>query len=229
MGRYTRTFFYKLAVFKLTPCDVRRWQLAREVMDKYHLKQPDTNLNLVTIKAVPESMKFDDLDEEQNTRPFSGFSLMTAGYGGLHALAWNSQFPTHREMILWHVSALVVASPAALSVLLTFFYLTTIFTSFMFRSCLRKFARDPNPNPMEISQPQPAVLGERPSSQRSVGVGKILLAIFEVFGALAGAPLYLLYIFARGFLVYESFRTVFFSPPEVYRVPRWTQYLPHIS
>lgn len=47
---------YKPAVFNLTPRDVRRWQLAREAMDKYHLKKPNTNLDLVTIKPVPESM-----------------------------------------------------------------------------------------------------------------------------------------------------------------------------
>lgn len=46
---------YNPAILHLEPCDVRRWQLAREAMEKYHLKKPDTNLNLVTVQAVPES------------------------------------------------------------------------------------------------------------------------------------------------------------------------------
>ncbi len=43
---------YKPAVIRLTSCHVRRWQLAREAMDKYYLKKPDTNLDFVTIKSI---------------------------------------------------------------------------------------------------------------------------------------------------------------------------------
>jgi hypothetical protein len=48
--------YYKPKVFNLTPSDVRRWELVREAMDKYHLIKPNRNLDLVTIKPVAELM-----------------------------------------------------------------------------------------------------------------------------------------------------------------------------
>lgn len=221
---------YKPAVFNLTPCDVRRWELAREAMDKYQLKKPATNLDLVTVKAIPESMGFDFMSKEIKALPFLGFSLVAAGYGGLHALAWNAQFPTHRELILWHMSALVVASPAALCVFFLVLQHAAIFAVFIFRFCHRKLARVPNPDSIEMSPPKPAVVKKRSSSQISEGITMdILIHILKCLGGLAAAAFMYLYIFARAYLVYESFRTVFFLPPEVYSVPRWTQYLPHIT
>ena len=51
---------------------------------------------------------------------------------------------------------------------------------------------------------------------------------YFAFGLGSGA-LMVLYVPARGYLVYESFRTVFLLPPEAYRATRWTQYFPHIT
>ena len=224
---------YKPAVFNLTSCDVRRWQLAREAMDQYRLKKPDKDLDLVTIKAVPELMGLDDT----GTGGFSwaslgltlGFSLVAAGYGGLHALAWNARFPTRRELKLWRISALVIASPAVLCIVLILLSYAGVLAVHISHFCLRKIARVPKPDPRGTSPPEAAAVGAMSSSQSSTGDGKLIVSVFEFFGTLAGTAFYLLYLLARGYLVYESFRTVFFLPPAAYRVPSWTQYLPHIT
>lgn len=224
----------KPAVFNLTPRDVRHWRLAREAMDKYHLKKPNTNLDLVTIKPVPESMGWDTPKEE----PFKwaahlGFSLVAAGYGGLHALAWNAHFPTHRELKLWRISALIIATPAALYFLLILSVQATFSAWFVFRLCYRKLTPDLNPKPTEKTQPKPSIVTEKSSPQSEIPSKTITMSILQVLGDLAQAlatnAICFLYFPARGYLVYESFRTVFFLPPEAYTATRWTQYLPHIT
>lgn len=223
--------YYKPAVFKLTPCDVRRWQLAREAMDKYYLKKPDTNLDFVTMKPVPESIDLDGPNKKPTTWASLGFSLVAASYGGLHGLAWNAHFPTHLELKLWRISTLVIASPAALCFLLILLRHTTIFAGLIYR----KLAPDPDPNskPTEKSQPKPPVVKEKSLSQSAARFEKITLSILRglwiLLQVLAGHAIALIYFPARGYLVYESIRTVFFLPPEAYRATRWTQYLPHIT
>jgi hypothetical protein len=41
---------------------------------------------------------------------FIAFSLASAAYGGLHALAWKELFPTPAEELLWKISSLFIAS-----------------------------------------------------------------------------------------------------------------------
>ena len=112
--------YYKPAAINLTPVDVRRWKLAREGIDKYNLKKPTTNLDLVTIESILELMAI--TDPAKREKPviwtYLGLSLVAACYGVLHALAWNAKFPTHLELRLWRVSALIIASPAVLCVFL---------------------------------------------------------------------------------------------------------------
>jgi len=36
-------------------------------------------------------------------------AILSALYGGVHALAWNAHFPSHIEQILWRCSAIIIA------------------------------------------------------------------------------------------------------------------------
>ena len=225
---------YRPAVFNLTPCDVRRWRLAREAMDKYDLDKPNTNLDLITVKTVPETMNGpDEKPDIWAIWAYLGFSLVAAGYGGLHTLAWNAHFPTHRELKLWRISALIITTPAALMVLLWLIRGAIFFLLFMFDFCYRKLVPNPNPKPMEKSPLNPPVVKEKPASWKKGCFGKMVLAVWGALGAivpaLVSSAILLLYLPARIYLVYESFRTVFFLPPEAYTATSWPQYLPHIT
>ena len=210
------------AIFNLTPCDVQRWRLAREAMDKYHLKKPDTNLDLVTVRIVPESTSLTGPDEKPTTWAYLGFSLVAAGYGGLHAIAWNSHFPTHRELKLWRISAIVIASPAALCSLLILLVLIIVFLIITFKFCYRKLVPDVNRKPVKESPPNLATVKEE---EADGGIGSIIGYIIYLF-----FPYFvILYFLGRVYLVYESFRTVFFLPPEAYIATSWPQYFPHIT
>ncbi|MCJ1397741.1 hypothetical protein MMC11_000937 [Xylographa trunciseda] len=223
---------YNPAVFNLTPCDVQRWRLAREAMDKYRLQKPDKNLDLVTMKPVAEHMdQSNNPDETTATWPRLGFSTVGAVYGGLHALAWNAPFPSHRETVLWRVSALLIASPAVICLLMMLLYYATLMAAFVLRSFCLKLA--PAPKPKQKPQREPPPVKEETSSGSTVRAKKIAMSTLRLIGDisryLAGPAFCCLYFTARGYLVFESFRTVFFLPPEAYEATMWTQYLPHIT
>ena len=134
---------------------------------------------------------------------------------------------------LWRISALVIANPAVLCFLLNLLLYATIFAGSISRFCCRRLALDPKPKSMKKSQQKPVAVKGLSSLQRSARFGKIIMSILRGLGGLVrsltvGAFIFL-YILARGYFVYESFRTVFFLPPEAYRMTRWTQYLPHIT
>ena len=211
---------YKPAVFNLTPRDVRRWKLAREAMDKYQLQKPDKNLYLVTIKPVAEHMENSNgSDGTLATWHILGFSVISAAYGGLHTVAWNAHFPSHREMVLWRVSALVIASPAVLCVLLMFLYYAAMAVRFVFRSCCIKLA------PAAKLQQTPS--RKPPVVKITIRAAEFTMSVLRILGIFASAFIFF-YFPARGYLVYESFRTVFFLPPEAFKAT-WTQYIPHIT
>ena len=201
-------------------------------MDKYHLEKPNTNLDFVTMRPVPESMDLKGPYNNSIRLAQLGFSLVAAGYGGLHALAWNAYFPTHRELKLWRISALIIASPATLYFLLMLLGHTIILAGLILRFCYRKRVPDPNPKPAKKLQPEPPTIKEKSSSQRTARFKRITMSALRGLGILAQAiasnALLFLYYLARGYLVYESLRTVFFLPPEAYEATMWTQYLPHI-
>jgi hypothetical protein len=161
--------YYKPAVINLTPVDVRRWKLAREAIDKYNLKKPTTDLDLVTIGSIPELMTITD----PALWAYLGFSLVAACYGALHALAWDAKFPTHLELKLWRASALIIASPAVL-------YMILIILGPLFEYCYNKLKEKP---PLNAPTTNPRSSPENPP--RSKICLKILRVIAYTLGYFA--------------------------------------------
>ena len=248
---HTRTI-QRPAVFELSQRDKRRWYLAREAMDMYDLDKPNQTLDLVTIQSIPEQLENPYKTKSDSTRSFwgsLGVAFVSACYGGLHVLAWNAHFPTHRELKLWRAATLIivipplsvfvivaagclVAVPLALSRVLKYPRSSRQKTA----STSTSTANDSAPNSKSVDQSQipAASSGEHSRQQQAESqfwqaakwVGKGLELVLEVFGPIV---IGFLYFPARVYLVYESLRTVFDLPPEAYKSTNWTQYLPHIS
>ena len=53
--------------------------------------------------------------EWQDLIPICVISCITGAYGGLHALAWYSHFPTTTEQLLWRISSLLIAASGILA------------------------------------------------------------------------------------------------------------------
>ncbi|KAG8530512.1 uncharacterized protein KY384_005015 [Bacidia gigantensis] len=221
------------AIFHLTPRDVHRWQLAREALDKYHLKKPDTDLDLVTIKPIPETNDLLGPDHKPTAWAYLGFSLVAAGYGGLHTVAWNAHFPSHRECKLWRVSAIAITSPAALCLVLLLIQHAVNWTMFLYRFCRSRFSRNSASAPKHTSLLDFSAMLENtewgePGFSSSITLDVFLFIVSKAV-ILAIILFSMLYIAARGYLVYESFRTVFYLPKDAYKTTGWTQYIPHIT
>lgn len=228
-GSYTHET-YKPAVFSLDRNHARRWEYAKEAMDRYQLEKPNINLYLVTRLPIDEYMQDSDSKKIPKLWAYFGLSFVALLYGGLHVLAWNAQFPSHTEQLLWRLSALVIASPAAVVVLCGVLVCLSAYPFLWIKSCSGKLA-------LMIKSMRKSLQKDGPVKEKPSLEGRICLAVIKdlIVGLLAfcatliGILAYMLYICARGYLVYESFRTVFLLPSEAYIATSWPQYLPHIT
>jgi hypothetical protein len=123
-------------------------------------------------------------------------------YGLVHLIAWNGPFTSLLQRWTWRVSCLIIASPSVL---------LAVFIGI-------KEVHDPAPNAYALFAllwfPYRLI---RRVVQRNV-------AIYSIVG-----PLALVYLAARVFLVVECFINISQLPPEVYQIPQWSQYIPHLG
>ncbi|KAF8249274.1 hypothetical protein K440DRAFT_544157, partial [Wilcoxina mikolae CBS 423.85] len=137
----------------------------------------------------------------RNTFNFSGFLLSATVlpilYGMIHAVAWNSQFPTPVERLLWRISAVLVGATPLVCV----FCLVPGIS-------LAGGDGDMDPDP-------PADLPR---------FFMTILTIMGLIVALAGA---FLYPFARLYLIIESFLSLRSLPKGSFQTVAWTNYWPH--
>ncbi len=206
------------AFFNLSPLDTRRWQLAHLAIQRYNLPKPTKNLNFITLKAISEAEAFNDNSETAG----SAWStlllfLLSAAYGGLHALAWNAHFPSLKQRKLWRISSCIVASPIGIMIFLVLI--------FVIEECAKQgsWPSTPTSKNTEIK----GLAGNASGGRRCVNcVWEVCKSLVVGIGA---AGVMFIYIPARGYLVYESFRTVFFLTPGAFSTPEWTQYLIHVT
>lgn len=138
-------------------------------------------------------------------------------YGGSHAAAWNSHFPTPVERLLWRVAVVVIASPVfAITLWEGEKYLVrrinassspvVLWMKAVGRYCFPTKVRDGD---------------DMSPSGRELVVMFVKLVLFQAM------PL-LVYIAARAFVAVESFVGVRSLPGGVYDLPRWLSLWPHL-
>lgn len=129
--------------------------------------------------------------------------LQLAGsiYGLVHLIAWNGPFTSLVQRWMWRASCLFIASPA--SVIMIGYAALTI-----------------HDNYSEILQ----IIFVRTTVIQRIFPSRRILWIIITGGMLA-----LPYLAARVFLLVECFINLSQLPPEVYQVPQWAQYIPHLG
>lgn len=139
--------------------------------------------------------------------------MLPAAYGGVHLAAWSWTFPTAVERLLWRVSSLMIAgmTPAVIAV-----FANSIFLSFAVRntaSYIRRIRdRNTNGNARRESVPW--------DSQLPGPVAAILMASMVV--------LVVSCMFARLYIVVESFIGLRLVPIGAYLTPFWLEMIPHV-
>ena len=182
----------------LEPQDVRRWQLAELLLTEHQVGRSDDAWP-VTVTDRSRNWPSIDLDPK-NIDWRLLLALNTSGilYGGLHLLAWNAQFRTDRQKSLWRLASFLIMTFVPASNIIL------LTENLIFLGINAK------------------IVGHRMMVRfhRSFYRFKIAQICF-----LAGL---LTYLCARIYLVVECFISLSHSPDEVYDLPRWSAYVPHI-
>lgn len=140
------------------------------------------------------------------------------------SMRWRGirRFQSQNEMTLWRAASLLVAAPAAVAlVIVTLLFAVTLVVGVLGKP---KVGQGPAGSP-EARQ------GEKNAKKSAwaeafASLGAVLLVLLKVVG---GMLFVCLYLPARVYLVWESFRTLFCLPPEAFIATEWSQYLPRIT
>lgn len=220
-------------IFHLHLIDTHRWHLAHQALTTHKLAKPTKNLDLITTKAISETLdNKDNADDKHKPIPplwsIPLLFLLGSVYGGLHALGWNAKFPSEREKLLWRVSACVVASPVLFIILLSFWFILIDIVSSCFPSLSSSSSSSSSPSSSSTKETEKDKEEKRMAMVKLVLTGMGLVVKGLVIGLFSVAIAFV-YLPARVFLVYESVRTVFYLPPEAFITATWTQYLIHVT
>jgi hypothetical protein len=182
---------------------------------------------LLEMKTEPLDYRDNHLEEEISNWPSEGLlsghtflpplaiAISTALYGGLHAAAWHSFFPTEVEKWFWRVSSTVIAASGLL-----FAYgivLDRLYWNFYWN--------------LRLNDYRPSV---RRAARALEQVMKLLslngsnFGVMTGFGGIVYVSLGACCVIARVYLVVESFISLRKVPVEVYQTPDWTQWIPHL-
>jgi hypothetical protein len=123
-------------------------------------------------------------------------------YGGAHAAAWNTHFPSSTEQLLWRVCSITVGTMILLSLLLI-----------LMISWLNELLEE-----AKVKELFHRVFNVFP---------EMLSDILMFFGMLFIAGAILFYVFARAFLVVEAFLSLRSLPKGSFETVPWSDYWPH--
>jgi hypothetical protein len=134
------------------------------------------------------------------------FIVCVTIYGGIHAAAWNGDFPTEMERTLWRYATISISSSGIL-------YAVGVLVKRAEHWC--------------SSIERKGDVKESSDDGCAAFLVKILCMILNVVLYSVMAALTCLYIFVRCFLVVEPFISLRSLPPQVYQTPQWSQYIKH--
>jgi hypothetical protein len=166
----------------------------------------DGGLDIFTGPRTPTRRIYADFSTWWLSIPLGSF------YGLAHIIAWSGPFPTPAQLWMWRISCLVLISPLAGALFLsiiTFDY--------------QNFPSDPGTWNYYRLAPARFLL-KIIRTIFSSGLTEVHIATHILFW-----PLPLLYLAARVYILVECFINISQLPPEVYHVPQWSQYIPHLG
>ena len=139
-----------------------------------------------------------------------GLGVVSAVYGGLHASAWNSFFPTQLECYMWRISAIIMPLVGIIASFVAFA------ASFEYvRSATLRLFDWISKVEKRISTPLRIIL--------FILYMPVGLVIFPLLWAAITS-----YISSRIYLVVEAFISLRELPIDAYKTPTWTQLIPHL-
>ena len=151
--------------------------------------------------------------------------LLASFYGGIHLALWSYDFPSRVESLLWRISGVALVLVQALVVPVPLFYIAK--KKYKNYSRRRRQAELPPRLPISIDWLQ-KFFAKFCSGVRSKK--EFWWKYLFRYGLVClGGPVALMYIFARVFIVVESFISLRHVPIGVYEGGLgWSRYIPHL-
>ncbi|KAL8976474.1 MAG: hypothetical protein Q9205_007522, partial [Flavoplaca limonia] len=210
-------FTRNTAIDHLTPSTTLRWKLAHTAIYKYNLESDLRQRHATPFKGTLLSSRL-ALRSREITFRIDKFPLATSVsissllYGGLHLVAWNADFASHFELLLWRISAVFVACNGIVMGVVGLFLSSDVARNVSGEASLG----DSNP-------------ASRRRQRASQVVYKKLLNATLFSSTLFLPLLWFSYVLARVYLVVEAFRNLAYLPAAVFETPEWPNYFPHIT
>jgi hypothetical protein len=221
---FNGVFYLHRRYVDLTVAEVRCLELASKAIDRYDLavltqRRHGGGYHLNGALADPIHIQARNWPSSAHTSNyrFVVWAAMFASliYGGLHLLAWSASFPTRAEVLLWRISGLTIAGSGLLFPIRYFVGLVSD-SSIQEPWHILTFLSVPQKYRVMIDD----IKNKIPLDIRDAG-SLVGWAIFVAFISL--------YLLSRTYLVVECFINIPHLPPSVYKVPNWSQYMPHIT
>jgi hypothetical protein len=251
--------FYKAAGSRKKPLHlskigIQRWELAASLCKGMNEMEPP---RLLTYRQ--HNWKLPNGLSMMNTWvAWTILVLSSVIYGGIHAVAWNAPFRTHKEQLLWRISVPVIMG---------YGILLMAFNSFVDMDAKRQLdgknlktfeivlqlyewdiGREVNDAEMKIAKALHLLPRgcsrtvyrhqENPDMKEMLSRFSIYFIVRPILAlCILGSLLFLVlvviaslaYPVARAYLVVECFLSLFHSPAALYRQPDWASYFPHIG
>lgn len=126
-------------------------------------------------------------------------------YGLVHLIAWNGPFTTLTQHWMWRAACLIVANTGFFAI---------------------RAGRLTVPVFMPLWLPYKMIVNAFPSVRKVFPSWLVQQKFVPLYTCL---PLHFIYLAARIYLILECFINISQLPPEVYKIPQWSQYIPHLG
>lgn len=212
-------FARNTAIDHLTPSTTLRWKLAHTAICKYNLESDLRQRHATPVNGTHLSSRL-ALRSREITFRIDNLPLATSVsvsgllYGGLHLVAWNADFASHVELLLWRISAIFVACNGIVMGIVGLFLSS-------------ETARGAS-SATSLGMPNPSSRPRKGKRKVRVVYNKLLTA--ALFSSTLFLPLlWFSYVLARVYLVVEAFRNLAYLPAGAFETPEWPNYFPHIT
>ncbi|KAL8876517.1 MAG: hypothetical protein Q9198_005306 [Flavoplaca austrocitrina] len=210
-------FTRKTAIDHLTPSTALRWKLAHTAIYKYNLESDLRLRHATPVNGTHLSSRLALRSREitfriDNLPLATSVSISGLLYGGLHLVAWNADFASHAELLLWRISAVFVACNGIVM---------GIVGLLLSSEKARRVSQEPS-----LGMPNPSA---RPRKSKGKVVYNKILTAASFSSTLFLPLLWFSYVLARVYLVIEAFRNLAYLPAGAFETPEWPNYFPHIT
>ena len=201
----------------LKPMDIERWKCAAVLLKETLSSGTCADYDGLLMRSEPDWRPIYERRASLGVAVCIAFVCVECMYGGLHALAWNSDFRTAQETYLWHFAVVFIVAfgPAAV----VFFVISKICgTEECELEAIQKPKQGPMPGRVDYILLRALYLQiSRLTALCGYGRGPIFFLLCYIHGL------------ARASLTVECLIALFNSQPGVFEEPSWSAYFPHIN